>query len=306
MSGPLLGVTLKIAATFAFTLMVTLVKLVADRLPVGEVVFARSALGLIPVLLMLAWQRELPRALRTSHPGGHFLRAIVGTTSMFFWFASLALLPLPDATAINYAGPLICTALAAILLGEKVRLYRWSAVTIGFLGVLVVLSPHLGGFTSGRLDGAAVGALYALGSAFFAALAMVTIRRLTATEGTGAIVFYFSGSAALLALTTAPFGWVMPSAGDAFILLCIGLTGGVGQVLMTQSYRHAEASVIAPFDYTSMIWVILLGILVFDEIPTLTVLAGSAIVVAAGIFVILRERQLGIERARARKANTPS
>ncbi len=292
------GVLLKILSTLAFAVMVVLIKLVSDRVPPGEVLFARAFFGTLPVLVMLLLAGELPKALRTSQPMGHVRRAVVGTISMFCWFASLTYLPLPDATAINYAGPLFGVLFAAMLLGETVRIYRWSAVAVGFLGVLIVLSGQLtGDLASGGAD-RLMGGLLALASAVFAALAMVTVRSLTATETTGAIVFYFSTSASVLALLSLPFGWVMPLPMDALALVIAGLCGGVGQVLMTQAYRYAEASAIAPFDYVNMIWIVIASYAVFGDVPTATVLIGSAIVIASSIFVVLRERRLGIERRR--------
>jgi drug/metabolite transporter (DMT)-like permease len=182
----------------------------------------------------------------------------------------------------------------------------WSAVALGFVGVLIVLSEQIdvgGGFVGDR----AIGGLFALFAAIFAALAMVTVRQLTATETTGAIVFYFSASAALLSLLTLPLGWVVPDGPTALILICAGLVGGVGQVLLTEAYRHAEASVIAPFDYANMLWVVIAAFVVFGDIPTVSVLVGSAIVIASGAFVYWRERRLGIleARAAARRAGTP-
>jgi drug/metabolite transporter (DMT)-like permease len=289
------GVLLKILSTLVFAVMVTLVKLVSDRIPAGEVLFARAFFGIFPVLVWLAWRRELSTALVTRQPWGHVQRAVVGTISMFCWFASIAYLPLPDATAINYSGPLFGVVFAALLLKERVRIYRWSAVAVGFAGVLIVMWEQLGGLGVGD-SGRAIGAALSLTSAVFAALAMVTVRSLTATETTGAIVFYFSSSAAAMALFTIPFGWVVPSVYEAAMLVSAGLCGGVGQVLMTQAYRHAEASVIAPFDYANMIWIVAIAYMVFGDVPTATVILGSLIVVASGVFVMWRERRLGLSQ----------
>jgi drug/metabolite transporter (DMT)-like permease len=151
-----------------------------------------------------------------------------------------------------------------------------------------------------------IGALFALGSATTGALAMIQVRRLTHSEGTGAIVFYFSAFSALLALLTLFFGWVMPTTEQTLYLILAGLLGGVGQVLMTHSYRFAEASIIAPFDYTAMLWVILLGIFVFGEIPGPNVIIGSVIIVGSGVFVLIREHRNGLLRSKARRANTPT
>lgn len=308
MSPTTTGVVLKIASTLAFAIMVTLIKLVSDRVPPGEVLFARAFFGTIPVVVMLVWRGEFPTALRTRVPLLHMRRAVVGTISMFSWFAAIAYLPLPDATAINYSGPLFGVVFAALLLGEAVRVFRWTAVAIGFVGVIIVMSEQVTGLSGGTGDGRAIGALLAVNSAVFAALAMVTVRQLTSTETTGAIVFYFSMSAAAMALLTIPFGWVVPDAADAAMLIAAGLFGGVGQVLMTQAYRFAEASVVAPFDYANMIWIVVIAYVVFGTVPTWPVILGSLIVIGSGVFVILRERQLGIAEARkaARQANTPN
>jgi drug/metabolite transporter (DMT)-like permease len=293
------GIVLKILSTLVFAAMVTLIKLASDEVPPGEVLFARAFFGIIPVLIWLAWRRELPAALATRQPWGHVQRAVVGTISMFCWFASIAYLPLPDATAINYSGPLFGVVFAALLLKEKVRVYRWTAVAVGFVGVLIVLSEQMSGF--GAADpGRATGAVLSLTSAVFAALAMVTVRNLTMTETTGSIVFYFSSSAAAMALFTIPFGWVVPSPYAATVLVLAGLCGGVGQVLMTSAYRHAEASVIAPFDYANMLWIVTIAYLVFGDVPTALVLVGSAIVIASGVFVMWRERRLGRKAAGTR------
>ena len=139
-----------------------------------------------------------------------------------------------------------------------------------------------------------------LGGAVFAALAQVQVRKLIATEGTPAIVFWFSISSAMLSLLTLPWGWAWPSVTGAVMLVCAGLLGGLGQILLTSSYRYADASVVAPFEYSSMLLALIVGFVVFGERPSLTILGGAAIIIAAGVLIILRERQLGIERSRQR------
>lgn len=301
------GVVLKVLSTLVFAAMVTLIKLVSDRVPPGEVLFARAAFGTLPVLVWLALRGELPSGLKTRHPLGHVRRAVVGTISMFCWFASVGYLPLPDTTAINYSSPLFGVVFAAFLLGETVRVYRWSAVGVGFVGVLIVLSEHIGGLGMNGGPHQALGAALSLASAVFAALAMVTVRSLTLTETTGAIVLYFSSAAAVFSLVTIPFGWVVPDAAAAAILVAAGLCGGVGQVLMTEAYRHAEASVIAPFDYANMIWIVAISYVVFGDVPTPIVMAGTLIVIGSGVFVMWRERRLGLSdrKAAAAKAGAP-
>ncbi len=301
---PLLGITLKVVSALIFTGMVTLVKITSDEVPIGEVMFARNFFGLIPVLIVVGWRGELVTAFATRRPMGHLSRAVVGGTAMALWFAALGYMPLPDATAISFSAPLMTVVLAAIILGETVRIYRWTAVVIGFLGILIILSPHLG--KGGVDDAARLGAGLAFLSACFMALAQITVRRLTNTERTATIVIWFSGTTALLSLLTLPFGWVMPTLEQAVMLVTLGLLGGVGQILLTQSYRYADAATIAPFEYTAMLWAILVGWLVFEEAPVAEVIAGSAIVIGAGIFVIYRERRLGLDRSKSRRAVSPS
>lgn len=287
---PLLGVGLKVVSTLVFTAMVACVKLSAADVPTGEIVFFRSFFALLPILAVLAVRGELRGVLATRHLGSHIWRGAVGVTSMYFWFYGIGLLPLAEAMAIGYASPLVIVVLAALVLGERIGVWRIAAVVGGFIGILVILSPHsIDTGQSGATE--LVGALATLTSAFLAALAMIFVRRLTATETTASIVVYFSATATAGALLSVPFGWMVPPPGVLAVLVLAGILGGVGQILMTESYRHAEASVIATFEYTSMVWSLLFAMLLFDERPGPPVLIGMAIVVAAGLLVIARERR---------------
>lgn len=303
---PLAGIGFKLLSVFCFTIMVTLVKVLGDRIPVGQIVFFRAFLGLLPLVLMIGWQGSWQTALRTKRPFGHVGRALVGGMAMTLWFSALSRLPLPDATAISFAAPLITTALAVVLLGEVVRLYRWSAVLVGFVGVLIILSPNLGLVGGLEDDQRALGAILALSSAGCMALAQVFVRKLIKTESTPSVVFYFSACTSVFALFTVPFGWVMPDLPTLAMLAGIGLLGGVGQILLTHSYRHAPVSVVAPFDYSAMIFALAIGYVLFDEVSGVAVLAGSVLVVGAGLFVIYREHRIGISRAASKGARTPS
>ena len=301
---PLRGITYKILSVIVFIAMASLIKSVAHRVPPGEAVFFRSFFA-IPVILVWLWfRRELALGVGTQNPLGHFWRGLIGTSAMGLGFAGLAFLPLPEVTAIGYAAPLLTVVFAAMFLGEAVRGFRFGAVALGLLGVLIVLSPRLT-VTGGATHAEALGAMLVLMGAVFSALAQIFVRKLVATERTATIVFWFSCSAAGLALLTLPFGWVMPTSTEAITLILAGLLGGVGQIFLTSSYREADASVVAPFEYVSILFALGIGYWVFNEVPTLTMLGGAALVVAAGILIIWRERQLGLERARQRKAMTP-
>ncbi|MBD3763164.1 MAG: DMT family transporter [Rhodobacterales bacterium] len=303
---PLRGIALKTGSVLVFVVMATVIKAVSDTVPPGQAVFFRSAFAIPVIVAWLWWRRELATGFRTVQPMGHLWRGFVGTMAMGLGFAGLGYLPLPEVTAIGYAAPLLTVVFAAMFLGEEVRVFRISAVGLGLVGVLIVLSPRLTVLDGGGTTAEALGALLVLGGAVFAALAQVFVRKLVMTEGTASIVFWFSVSATVMSLVTLPFGWVVPSPGQAALLVTAGLLGGIGQILLTSSYREADASVIAPFEYVSMIFALAIGYALFDEVPTLTMLGGAAIVVTAGILIIWRERQLGLERARQRKSMTPN
>lgn len=291
----LLGPAYKVASTLAFAGMLVGVKMLAQRVPAGEVVFFRSFFALLPVLAMVTWQGELREGLKTSRPGGHLIRSVVGVTAMALWFSGVQRVSLADSLAITYAAPLLTVALAAVLLHETVRAHRWTAVGIGFIGVLIVLSPHLGDLGHLGKDGAAAGAVMCFASAFFMAFAQIQVRSLTSTERIGAIVVYFSIGSALVALLSAPW-WVMPDGRDLMLLIMTGIFGGIGQIFLTLSYRHADASVIAPLEYTSMLWAVVTGFWFFGEWPSTTVLVGSTVIIGSGIAIVLRERTLGLRR----------
>ena len=304
--GPLRGIALKVMSVVVFIAMSALIKSTSQHVPAGEAVFFRSLFAMPVIVVWLILRAELATGLRTVNPMGHVWRGVVGTCAMGLGFAGLAYLPLPEVTAIGYASPLVVVVFAAMFLGEDVRLFRIASVALGLTGVMVVLSPRLtivsGDAASTR---EAFGAMLVLCGAFCAALAQVFVRKLVHNEKTAAIVFYFSLTSTLLSLTTLPFGWAVPTVTETALLVSCGLLGGVGQILLTSSYREADASLVAPFDYASMLFALLIGYFAFDEVPTRTMLIGAALVIFAGILIIWRERKLGLERTKGRKAMTP-
>ncbi len=303
---PLRGITLKILSVCVFVIMASLIKAVSDHVPPGQSVFFRSSFALPVIVVWLLIRHELRHGLVTRNPTGHFFRGLIGASAMGLGFAGLGLLPLPEVTAIGYAAPLLVVIFAAMFLGEQVRLFRLTTVAMGMAGVLIVLSPRLS-MGADPLDvRETLGAVVVLGGAVCAALAQVFVRKLVQTEGTAAIVFWFSITASCLSLLTLPWGWVVPAPHELAMLVAAWLLGGLGQILLTSSYRLADASLIAPFEYTSMLLAILIGMFVFGEVPTGTMLLGAAIIIAAGVLVIWRERQLGLERGKARRTMPPS
>jgi drug/metabolite transporter (DMT)-like permease len=295
------GILLKLVSTVLFAVMSALIRYLGVRYPVGEVVFYRSAFAIVPVVVVYAWRGELAAAVRTERPLGQAGRGALSIVGMFCNFGALARLPLIEANAISFTSPLFGVALAALVLKERVRIYRWSAVIIGFIGVLVVLAPH---FSSDELAVAMAsatslfGIIFAITGSLINAGTMIQTRRLTASESTSSIVFYFSLICALAGLVTWPFGWLTPTAGEFAVLTAIGFLGGTGHIVLTESYRYSSASVLAPFDYISMIWALVLGYALFGEMPTAMIIVGSAIIAAAGLFVIWREHQLALARRR--------
>ncbi|HEY0235421.1 MAG TPA: DMT family transporter, partial [Afipia sp.] len=187
---------------------------------------------------------------------------------------------------------------AALILKEHVHVYRWSAVVVGFVGVILMLTPYFRDHAAWT-SSAGFGVGLAFVNAFCNGGATIQIRRITATERTITILIYMIGIVMLASLVTLPFGWLVPdSAMQWAVLIGIGVAGGTAQILFTDSYRHAPASFLAPFDYVSMLWAFIAGYWIFGEVPTPYVIIGAVIVAGAGIFVILRERRLGLKRLR--------
>jgi len=285
------AIGLKVLSALLFAVMSALVRLMGEVTPVGQLVFFRSLFAIVPLVIIYAYRGELRQAIYTKKPLGQLGRGLLSVGGMYSNFAALTRLPLADVTAIQFASPLITVGLAALILKERVRIYRWSAVFVGFLGVLIMLVPHLdpAHYTS-LASAAAVGAMLTVLSAFINAGTVIQTRRLTRTETTPSIVFYFSLICTIAGAATLPFAWHTPTLFEFAVLVTLGILGGLAHIFLTESYRFAAASVIAPFDYTSMLWALLLGYWMFGEVPTALVFVGAAIVIAAGLFVLWRER----------------
>jgi drug/metabolite transporter (DMT)-like permease len=286
------GIVLRLAAIAGFMLMSVMIK-ACDDLPPGELVFFRSAAALLPLFAFLAWRRELGQAFQTSNLRGHLIRASVGVLGIGSGFYALTKLPLPEVTTINYASPLIAVALGALVLRERVDRGRWLAIGIGLTGVLITAWPRLSMATSGRgLDvDQSIGALVALGGALIAAIVTLLVRTLTRTERSSTIVLYLSLLSSVYSLATIVFGWVMPTPGQWVLLIGAGILGGIAQALFTEALRHAEVSTLAPLEYTSVVLAIGFGYFVFGDAPTPYMLVGGALVIAAGLYIVLRARR---------------
>lgn len=300
------GIGLKVTSVAVFLSMASLLK-ASEGIPPGQLVFFRSFFAILPIVAFLIARGQLVEGVKTRRPFSHLWRGLVGVGGMSFGFIALTRLPLPEAVAIQYAMPLLIVVFGALILKETVRLYRWSAVAIGMVGVGIILWPRLTLFSGGAgpMNAVALGALAALVASVFGAFASILVRNLVQTERSATVVLYFSVTCSLLALLTIPFGWVWPTPAQLAMLVGAGIAGGIGQILLTESYRHADVSVVAPFEYTSLLLSIVVGYVIFGDVPTLEMLVGAVIVVGAGIYIIYREHQLGLERRRAREATPP-
>ncbi len=301
---PALAVGLKLLALLLFTIMAAVIKATSDDVPPGEAVFFRSLFAIPVIFAWLAYRGEIVGGVRVRNLRGHVLRGVLGTSAMALSFAGLGLLPLPDVTAIGYAAPIFTVVLAAIFLGERIRLVRISAVAIGLLGVMIMIWPRLSTSADWE-DGAALGAIMILVATLGRACVQIQVRQLVQTDTTAAIVFWFSMTATTLSLFTLPFGWVVPSGQTAALLIGAGLLGGVAQILVTSSFRYAPASMLAPYDYSTMLFAIVIGFVWFGELPTVLMLLGATLVIGGNVLVIWREHQLGLERGKARSLMDP-
>jgi len=276
-----------LSQAFLLTVMDAIVKKLAtghggsETYTVGQIAFLRYSLGLCMMVGFAAAAEGGVGSLKTRRLGGHLLRSLCGFASLSGFVYAFGNMPLADVIAIGFSAPIFITALSVPLLGESVGIRRWSAVLVGFVGVLVMVRPGTGLFQQT--------ALIALVSTFFYGLAMIFIRGLGRTEGTGPIAFYYSLTCTALAGASLPFLWVTPSLGDLLLLVAIGLIGGCGQIFVTTAFRIAPAAVIAPFDYATMIYGAALGFVFWGEIPDRLLVAGAVIVVASGLYILHRE-----------------
>jgi drug/metabolite transporter (DMT)-like permease len=281
---PVVGVLLKLSSVVLLSCLAACVKYLGDGVPTGQIIFVRGVIAL-PVLALLAWRVDGLRVLRTDRLRSHATRSLAGTASMFCWFTALTLLPLADFTAISFTAPMFLTVLAMVLLGERIHAYRWTALAIGFVGVAVTIAPHL------TFGGSSFGLLVAFGAAVFSALAITTLRSMSGSGGEHplAITFYFSLTTVICSAATALWGWPMPT-GEQWAFIVLAATFGVfGQLLMTMSYRYAEASTLAPLDYTNLLLAVAFGFYFFDEVPHWSMWVGAPLVIAAGLIILWRE-----------------
>ncbi len=287
------------------TCMSAVVKELGGRIPFVKIMFFRSAFAL-PVIGFIVARSGGWRRLRTRRLPGHVGRAVTGTLAQGCSFFALTVLPLAEQTALGYTTPLFVTILAIPFLGEQVGRHRWTAVLLGFGGVLVIAAGQ-GAFHGVFQGGGPVGTLALLGTAaavaqgMFSALTTLLVRQLSSTETSTTIVLWQSLLMTAFTLLALPFLWVTPGATDLLLLVLVGLVGGAAQWLLTEAYASAQVSALGPYSYAALVWSIALGWLVWGDAPTPWMLAGAALIVAAGLYILHRE----LVRRRAAKGDAP-
>ena len=287
----LLGIGLRIGATTCFAFMAAAIKLGYEAgVSTVELVFYRFFFGLPPLLLWIGWSRN-SAAWRTERPLAHLWRAAAGLGTMAVAFSALRYLPLAESTTIGFAAPLFAVILSFLVLKEKVGRHRWSAVALGFLGVLVVMRPE-------GSDLPTIGLLLAVLAAFGVGVTTITIRQIGKTEATQTTVLWFSMICILVVGALMPFHAQLHDARTWAILLALGGFGGVAQLLLTASLRYAPVSVVVPFDYTQLLWAVLLGWAIFGHAPPGTTWAGAVVIILCGLYTVYREHKLGREKPR--------
>ena len=286
---PWSGAILRVVAGFLFAAMSICVKSLSDTTPLGEIVFYRSLFALIPLVIFLWLRSEFPSGLATRRPLGHLLRSGLGAAAMFTSFASIARLPLAEATLLSYLSPMFMALAGVFILSERLTVTRACGVIIGFAGVLVLFWPELKG--EGMAGDQLLGYIFGLLTGVLTAFALITVRTLSRTENTGAIAFYFVLTSMACGLATLPFGWTMPDGAGLGLLVMAGIFGGLAHIANTIAFRHAEASFLAPFDYFAIIWPLIADLVFFNQPMTAAFMVALPFVLAGGAITIMGHRK---------------
>jgi drug/metabolite transporter (DMT)-like permease len=287
-SGEAFGILLRIAATLAFAAMGACIKALGNAVPLGQVVFFRSAFALIPLVAFLCWSGAFPQGLATTRPFGHAARCLLGATAMFTSFATIRLLPLAEATMLSYLAPALMALMGWALLGERLDLRRTGGVALGLAGGAVFSLPAL---TGSLPDGALPGLVLGLVTAILTAGALIQVRRLTMLgEAAGAIAFWFAVVSAFAGAATLPMGWTRPDGLQLVLLLSAGLSGGVAHILMVLSFRHAEAVALAPYEYLSVLWAVTIGLMIFTEPPGWSFVLAAPLILSGAVIAVPSRR----------------
>jgi drug/metabolite transporter (DMT)-like permease len=274
-----LGFLYMFLSVCTFSVMDLLVKWSSDY-PTGEVLFFRGFFGLLPTYFLIP-KNKLKTFYITQRSKEHLFRCLMGLMALIAIVVALRELPLAVVVSLSYAAPLFITVLSILLLSEKVGVFRWLAVLIGFIGVIIIAEPGFKGMNY----------LYFLPLIFCIGMAFVTItiRKLSKTEPIWLISIFFTITISIAGLATIPMGWIMPSFQDFILLALIGVTGGSANLFLTQSYKLSEVSLVAPLKYMALIFAIIFGYLIWNEIPTMKTLIGAALVILSSLIIFKRE-----------------
>ena len=275
-----LGILYMIGATIVFAASSAASKWLVASYPIGEVLFTRTAVALVACALFIMPQTGLA-VFRTRRLRHHLARSASQGCSQTFLLIAFSLMPLASATAINFSSPLFATLISALLLKEAVGLARWSALLVGFCGVLIVANP--GG------EAVQIGALFALANAVLYGSVTAAVRGMTATESAETLTLYQLTLLTAFSALMLPLGWVSPTPVDAGWIVFNGVSNAIGQYWWTRALHLAPASAVAPFFYLSLVWASILGFAIWGEAPTISLVIGSAVVVASGLFLLWRE-----------------
>jgi drug/metabolite transporter (DMT)-like permease len=263
----------------AFSIMDLIVKW-SEHYPLGQVLFFRGFFGVLFYFLIIPKER-LHNFYYTKRAGLHFLRSFSGLIALVAIFIALRSLPLATVVSISFAAPIFTTIFSIFLLNEKVGVYRWLAVIVGFVGILIITEPGISSLNIFYI----FPIIFCIGLSYVA----ITIRKLSTTEPVWLISLYFSISITLLSLFSLPLGWIMPSIKDFMILAMIGIFGGVANLWLSQSYKYSEVSLVTPLKYLALVFAIIFGYLIWDEIPTIKSLFGAALVIISTLIIFRRE-----------------
>ena len=263
----------------AFSIMDLIVKW-SEHYPLGQVLFFRGFFGVLFYFLIIPKQR-LHNFYYTKRAGLHFLRSFSGLIALVAIFIALRSLPLATVVSISFAAPIFTTIFSIFLLNERVGVYRWLAVIVGFIGILIITEPGISSLNIFYI----FPIIFCIGLSYVA----ITIRKLSTTEPVWLISLYFSISITLLSLFSLPLGWIMPSIKDFMILAMIGIFGGVANLWLSQSYKYSEVSLVTPLKYLALVFAIIFGYLIWDEIPTIKSLFGAALVIISTLIIFRRE-----------------
>ena len=272
-----------VASVICFSIMDICVKWL-DYYPVGQVLFLRFFIGFIPIFFIIP-RNKIFTFYKTSRPGLHAFRAITGALAIIALFYGLRELPLADVVSLTFAGPIFVTVASIFFLSETVGIKRWSAVCLGFIGMLLIVQPAF-------IDLNYYYIAPIIFCIFFACVA-ISVRSLSKTEANYTIAFYFTSLCTVIGLCSVFFvDWVLPTKIDFLIFIILGLCGSMGNLLLTQSYRLTEASLVTPIKYLSLIFAIIFGFLIWNEVPKILTLFGAILVIASSLIIFIRETQL--------------